>query len=250
MTWLGRLLQAEIRKLMTTRSFPVLVVASAVLFVISVIANAAVAGKHGTAPLGTADDIDKLLSVASVTGPVALILGILVAGGEYRHRTIIPSLLVTPRRGQLIVAKAVALFLVGAIFGATVFGLAYIVAVIDLRAHDIHSLAGSPVSLFVGTVIATAMFGVLGVALGTLTRNTVAAIGLALAWVVIIEEGILHSLVPGLDKWLPTGAAIRLTSSPNHGDIAPILVAGLVLAAYAVILFVIADLTVSRMDVV
>jgi ABC-2 type transport system permease protein len=56
-------------------------------------------------------------------------------------------------------------------------------------------------------VIAGTLFGVIGVALGYLTRSTVAAVVGAVGWVLFAETVILHALVPHLAKWLVSGAA-------------------------------------------
>jgi ABC-2 type transport system permease protein len=52
--------------------------------------------------LATVANVDKTLSVGSVSSMVMLILGIFSVGGEYRHRTIITTFLVAPRRGRVI----------------------------------------------------------------------------------------------------------------------------------------------------
>ena len=77
----------------------------------------------------------------------------------------------------------------------------------------------------------------IGVALGALTRNTIGAIVAAIAWALFVEQVILAALVPGIEKWLPTGAAIGLTNAPGPGPGHPLspATAGLALAGYAVV---------------
>jgi hypothetical protein len=107
--------------------------------------------------------------------------------------------------------------------------------VLTLSAHGIHHLPG--------TVISSACFGMIGVALGALTRNTIGAI----VWTLFVEQVILAA-VPGVEKWLPTAAAIGLTNAPGPGTPSPV-VAGLVLAGYAVALLAAASRTTMRRDV-
>ena len=76
----------------------------------------------------------------------------------------------------------------------------------------------------------------IGVALGALTRNTIGAIVAAIAWALFVEQVILNAVVPGIEKWLPTGAAIGLTNAPGSGHFLSPAVAGAVLTGYAVIL--------------
>jgi hypothetical protein len=59
-------------------------------------------------------------------------------------------------------------------------------------------------------VVTGTLFGVIGVALGYITRSMTAVVG-AVGWVLFVELAILHSLVPHLAKWLVTGAASSLT---------------------------------------
>jgi hypothetical protein len=122
----------------------------------------------------------QMLKFGAITCVVMLILGILAAGSEFRHRTIVPVLLATPHRARVFAVKV-----------AVVAGL--------------------------GTVVSAACFGMIGVALGALTRNTIGAIVAAIAWTLFVEQVILAAIVPGIEKWLPTGAAIGLTNAPGPG---------------------------------
>ena len=83
----------------------------------------------------------------------------------------------------------------------------------------------------------------IGVALGALTRNTIGAIVAAITWTVFVEQVIEAAIVPGIDKWLPTGAAIGLTNAPGPGPGHSLssAAAGLVLAGYAIVLLLAAS---------
>ena len=98
-------------------------------------------------------------------------------------------------------------------------------------------------------MIASAGFGIIGVALGALTRNTVGAIVAVLAWTLLIEQIILQAVVPGIEKWLPTHAAIVLTNAPAVGHAIPVVTTSLVLAGYAAALFLIARFTTLKRDI-
>jgi hypothetical protein len=244
-----RLARAELRKLFTTRALPVSFAIAIVLAIGSVIIDAMVAGKNGAAPLGTDASVYEMLKFGAITCVVMLILGILAAGSEFRHRTIIPVLLATPHRGRIFAVKVAVVCGLGAAFSALVFGLGLGTVVLELSAHGIHHLPAGIVSLYVGTVISSACFGMIGVALGALTRNTIGAIVAAIAWALFVEQVILNAVVPGIEKWLPTGAAMGLTSTPGHGHSLSPAVAGAVLAGYAIALLVTASRTTMRRDV-
>jgi hypothetical protein len=104
-TQYARLARAEARKLFTTRSIPAIFAAAIALTLVSVLLQAAVAGQQGTPRLGTDDGTYRLLKFGVVPVLVMLVTGILAAGGEFRHRTIIPVLLATPRRSRVFAVK-------------------------------------------------------------------------------------------------------------------------------------------------
>jgi len=72
----------------------------------------------------------------------------------------------------------------------------------------------------------------LGVALGALTRNTVAAIIGALVWAGVVELALLQPLFPSFAKWLPAGAAKALTVTDHTALLQPGM-AALVLIGWA-----------------
>ena len=132
MTTAIRLTRSESRKLFLSRTYLGAAAISVGLALFSVFVDAAVAGKNGQPRLGTAKDINHLLQVGAVTCIAMLVVGILSSGGEYRHHTIVSTLLVAPRRGGVVAAKAVSVFLAGcpterrhfrAIASASVYGI-------------------------------------------------------------------------------------------------------------------------------
>ncbi len=136
----GRLARAELRKLFTTKALPASFTMAIVLAVGSVLIDAMVAGQHGTPGLGTDANIDQMLKFGSITCVVMLIIGVLAAGSEFRHRTIIPVLLVTPHRMRVFAVKVAVIAALSAVFSAVVFGLGLATIVATLSAHGIHHL--------------------------------------------------------------------------------------------------------------
>ena len=248
MTAIVRLTRAELRKLATTRAFLITLALSAGLAVISVIATATAAGKNGAAALGTTASTDQMLKLGVVCCVAMLVLGITAAGGEYRHKTIIPALLATPRRGALVAAKVAGITVASLVLSVLTFGLGLATAVAELSAHGMHHLPADTWRLFAGSVIAGTLFGVIGVALGYLTRSTVAAVVGAVGWVLFAEQVILHTLVPHQAKWLVSSAAAALTTPAAPGALTP-AVASAVLSGYAALLLAAATRLVLRRDV-
>jgi ABC-2 type transport system permease protein len=250
MTSIVNLTRAELRKVATARTFLVTLVVSAGLAVTSVIATALAAGKNGSPALGTTAGADALLKLGVIGCVAMLVLGVLASGGEYRHKTIIPATLITPRRGSLVAAKVIAIAIAGAVLSSVTFGVGLATAAAELSAHGIHHLPADTASMFVGSVIAGTLFGVIGAALGYITRSTVAAAVGAVAWVLFVEQTILRTVAPQQLKWLISGTASALTTPVTHGS-APLTpaTATAVLSAYALVLLAAATRLVLRRDV-
>lgn len=250
MTAIARLTRAELRKLVTTPGYLITLAVGIGLDVIAVVVDAAVAGKNGKPPLASTATIEQMLKLGVVSCVAMLVLGIVAAGGEYRHRTIIPATLVTPRRGAQVAAKAAALTVAGVVLSGLTFGAGLATIVAELSAHGIHHLPPVTGQLYAESVIAATLFGVIGVALGYLTRSTVAAVVCAVGWVAFVELIVLHTVVPQLAKWTMTGAAVRLTDPTVHGSgvLAPGAAAA-VLAGYAAVLLAAATPFVLRRDI-
>jgi hypothetical protein len=98
-------------------------------------------------------------------------------------------------------------------------------------------------------VAAATLFGLIGVALGYITRSTVAAVVGAVGWVLFAEYAILRTLAPQLAKWLINGTAVTLTSPPAPGSSTPALITAVaVLGGYTVVLLAIATRLALRRD--
>lgn len=250
MTTIARLTRAELRKLATTRTFLITLAIAVGLAVISVAADAATAGHNGKPALGTDASTYQMLKIGSVCCVAMLVLGIIASGGEYRYRTIIPAMLVAPRRVGLVAAKAIAITIAGVVLAGLTFGLGLATVVVELSVHGIHHLPPGTAGLFAGSVAAATLFGLIGVALGYITRSTIAAVVGAVGWVLFVELAILHNLAPHLAKWLITGSALTLTDPPMQGSGALTPAAAVtVLAAYTITLFIVASQVVLRRDV-
>jgi len=146
--------------------------------------------------------------------------------------------------------KTLAMIVAGAVISGLTFGLGLATIVLELSAHGFHHLPPGTGRLFADTVIAATLFGVIGVALGFITRSTVAAVVGAVGWVLFVELAILHTLAPQLAKWLITGAAVPLTdpTAQGPGTLAP-LAAVAVLSVYALLLLGVATKLILRRDV-
>jgi ABC-2 type transport system permease protein len=235
-----RLLRIELLKLRTTPAVYVALALALFLTLASVLTTILLAGQPGTPPVGSEDNVSHVLAIGVVTSFSMLILGVMLAAGEDRHRTSLGTYLAEPRRGRVLMAKLVTAALVGAVGGALIFGLDLAIALPTYSFRGVHHLPVDVTSLWVGTTLLTACFGLLGVALGALTRNTVAAIVGALVWAAVIELAVLKPLFPSLAKWLPTSAAVSLTTATDHSALLPPVLAACVLVGWATLVALLA----------
>jgi ABC-type transport system involved in multi-copper enzyme maturation permease subunit len=243
------LARIELRKLVTTPALYASLGLMAALSIAGVLSGILLAGRSGTPALGTPANVGKTLSVAAVTSMIMLVLGVLATAGEYRHRTIVSTVLAEPGRGRILLAKLGVLAGLGIVAGTLTFGLALAIATPMYAARGVGHLPVDVAEMWLGAALASGCFALLGVALGALTRNTVGAIIGGLAWVQLIEVGVLQNLWPAVAKWLPTGAAVAVTGpGPSRGLLTPSL-AALVLTGWAIAIATIATRISLRRDV-
>ncbi len=138
----------------------------------------------------------------------ALLLGTLIVTTEFRHKTVTTSFLVTPIRPLLIAAKLLTSAVLGALLAvvmlvATVLGGGLTLAA---RGGSFSDMVHQIPAVAPGMILVFALFAILGVGVGSVLTNQVAAIIVVLGWFIILE-GILVALVHGAERWVPTGAA-------------------------------------------
>jgi ABC-2 type transport system permease protein len=241
------LVAAELLKLRTTRT----------LWGLSLLALLLVGG--GTVlqlALGDSDSPDELRSVlsnASGTGLIAVLLGVIATAGEYRHGTIGATFLVTPKRERVLLAKALAhglvalgLGLAGAVL-VTVLTLSWLGGVSpELSTGDVALIMG-------GSVAGTCISGIFGVGLGALLRNQVAAV-IVLVVALFVVDPAAASLVPLYGKLSLTGINIALSGDTGGAggpvsDPLPQAAAGFVYLGYALASLGAGALVTDRRDI-
>ncbi|MGZ4491662.1 MAG: ABC transporter permease [Nocardioidaceae bacterium] len=221
---MGGLLRSELTKIRSTRLWWGLLIGAVVYAMIQAGANAALAGvspgagQAATPALDTAQAIRNVYvqSMFSGTYIFALILGITGMTGEYRYQTITPTFLATPRRSRVVVAKMLAHLVVGV--GYAVCGLVAAVVVggvvISIRGYDLGFGTDRLFATMALGVLAVALWTMLGIGIGTLLRNQVAAILIAVFVTFLLEP--LATFIAGSQgwddavKWLPTNTSSAL----------------------------------------
>jgi ABC-2 type transport system permease protein len=246
-----QLVRAEFLKMRTTRALfiSVAVVLGGVL--VSVAAAISGAGKNGVPALDTNAGERGVIATASSAALALFIIGILTVCGEFRHNTITATFLMTPRRGVVVAAKAIAVTCVGLILVvlADAFTLALAVPWLSAKGVHIGVFDYDVVIVLLGALVVTLFYGLAGVGFGALVRNQTAAVVAGLTWLLGLDS-ILVNFLPSVGKWTPSGAVAAVTSSfETNGHGLPMWGGALVLAAYAAVLIALGSRLIVRKDV-
>ncbi|MGH9029889.1 MAG: hypothetical protein ACRDV4_09780, partial [Acidimicrobiales bacterium] len=162
---------------------------------------------------GTSAWFDDVLSVMGVATALALILGIIMVTGEYRHKTVTPTLLAEPRRGHTVAAK-----LVCAAGGGGVVAVASGAAALLLGFGVVAGGYGSSGVMlteyrhvFPGILAASILYAVYGLGLGAMLKNQVVALVAGLGFEVVVTP-IFIGVLPSVGRYFPSQAAGALES--------------------------------------
>jgi len=191
----------------------------------------------------------------------ALLLGVLCITTEYRHKTVTTAFLVTPHRWRFVGGKLIMSALAG-------IGLCLIVVATTLigggltlvaRGGSFSAMLGQVPAVLPGMILTFALFAILGVGVGSILTNQIAAICVSLGWFLIGELILVH-LLNSAYKWVPSGAATAVAnvsgmSGGGRGDNSSPLQTfnwwqgGLLLLAYGLVFAGIGSYIITRRDV-
>ncbi|MGH2687852.1 MAG: ABC transporter permease [Actinomycetota bacterium] len=196
-----RLVRTELLKLRLSRLTWGLLAVALAMTVLSVAGAILTAGLPGAFATGSPAFVRSVISAAWTSGTFVLILGILSITGEFRHGTVTATLLVTPRRGRVVAAKMAAGALAGLGFSLVTSAVTLAVALpwLDAKGIDVR-LGADVVPVLLGVEAATTIYGMVGVGVGALVRNQVAAVVTALVWTSLLE-GVAVMLLPEIGRW-------------------------------------------------
>jgi ABC-type transport system involved in multi-copper enzyme maturation permease subunit len=236
-----RLVRAEFAKLLSTRLWLLLLLATMALTALFASLNIAFNDDPDTLAPPLASAAGQRLLFGTSAGGAQTLVAVLAAIGitaEYRHRTAATTFLATPYRGRVVAAKLITYGLVGA--GYAVVCIAVVIAIgwpwMVARGID-PTLTGNGVpATLAGVVAAVALFALLGVGLGALVRDQVAAVVGLLVYLFVAEP--IVTRIPALQDWtvfLPGPSASALTGiTLTDQDFLQPWQGGAMLAAYAV----------------
>ena len=149
----------------------------------------------------------------------ALLLGVLMVTAEFRHKTVTTSFLVTPNRPRFVVAKLITAAILGAVLAVVMLAATVIGGGVTLAAQggSFADLVRQLPAVAPGMMLVFALFAILGVGVGSVLTNQVAAIIVCLGWFIILE-GILTALFHSAARWFPTEAAAAASNLTRGRD--------------------------------
>jgi ABC-2 type transport system permease protein len=245
------LIRAEARKLATTRTYWLLTVGAFVLITGGVTATAI-----GTTFTGPASPARDTLALAGLAQTFALLVGTLAVTGEYRHKTITATALITPRRTPVLVAKLITAAVAGLVFGLLATGAAVAITLPILSGrHIVSGVGGAQVAAIIaGAGAATALYAALGVGVGAVIRNQVGAV-VAIVFLLYAAEPLI-GFIPGVgaavQEYGLAGLAAGITATTAYPTAPHLLgqdAAGAVLAAYAAIAMLAGAVLLRQRDI-
>lgn len=276
MTIFLRCVSAEFSKIFTTRLWWILAIvlfcyigllagSLAALFAgiqTGVISPDAVNTGGGSTDLGNLPPL--IYSFASSVGYVfPVLLGTLATTGEFRHQTLTPTFLATPRRGLVLGAKTVTLILVGAGFGVVALAASVGLGGGVLSAFGVDALLVDSETwlLVTRTLLAMGLWAAIGVGLGVLVPNQVASIVIVLAFTQFVEPLLrlaasflevtakIGNFLPGAASDALVGSSFLNLANPSASLPLDWWQGGLVLLGYALVATVIGYAVSWKKDV-
>lgn len=251
---MGRLVQSEWTKLLTTRVWLGLLLGACVLAAGFTVLLTAFAGnaESGIPPVGSSQYEELAFATPANVTVLTLILGIIGMTQEYRHRTATPTFLAAPRRGRVVVAKLVAYAVAAVPFAAAVLAVTTLVVVVHAGARGAApSFTADNLGVLSRAGLALVIYAVIGVGVGALVRNQVGAIVGALVYLFVVEA-VIRSIpaTAGAYKWLPGGALEAMTATFQGPELLTAWQGGLVLLGYGLLAAVLGSLLAVRRDIV
>jgi ABC-2 type transport system permease protein len=182
----------------------------------------------------------------------AALAGALSVTSEFRHGTIRPTFLITPRRDRVVTAKVWASMLYGGGFGLAASALAAGVGAGALRARgiDVQLDSGDYALLVGGGAGAAALWAAIGVGLGAILRNQVPTLVGICAWVLFVEGLLVGDVadIAEVGRFAPGALGEAISGQEPDTLLAP-AVAAVLLFLYAVGIGIAGSLAITRRDV-
>jgi ABC-2 type transport system permease protein len=242
---MSALIATELLKLRLTRATWGFVAAAVLLAAVRMALVVLGTGTAAGVTRGTTTATTTLIGATGLGTVALLLLGATAMPGEFRHATITATLLDTPHRRSVVMAKFIAYAITGAVVSTALVAAAFVVAVATglagpLQPTVLHAAAAT----IVGGVFLTS----LGVGVGLLIDNQTVALAIPLVWLVVVEPLTRSFGITVLTPWLPGTLPGELGPSAAAGSPGPALAAA-ALAVYVTTLGVLGARRLRRADI-
>ena len=239
-------------------------------------------GEAGIVPHGSLQWFTNVFSVLDNSRLLALVLGVLIITGEYRHKTVTPTFLAEPRRGRVVTAKLGVGFGAGVVMGALTMlaGLILGLVLVAVKVHSCQTFGGVEQGMsqavcsarnglyYVanthdmwhdwsqiapGVILGTGLFAVYGLGLGALLKNQIVAVVVGLIFTLVVET-IIGAIWPTIGEYLPGQAATALedatrTTLVSTHPLLPWWGGAIMLLVYGLALAFVGTFTTLRSDI-
>jgi hypothetical protein len=243
------LIRTEVLKLTTIRGPLILTVATLAVTALLGAQPVLKAGRNGLPSIGTVGAELAVLDAMGRGAIAGLVIGVLIMTLEFRHQTVTASLLVSPRRPELIAAKAVTAGLAGLLLGVAAMVIVVSIGTIG-GAMQISLINGDVALRGVGLLLTYPLYALIGLGIGALiARNQPLAVILPVLWVVWLESFAFSSLGHQLTLWSIGGTAAALQNTGNLPQALPIWLGAGTLLGYALIFSISGAIRISRADI-
>lgn len=215
------LVRAEFLKIRTTRTVYGLLVA-----MLAVVAFAVVTAL-GNDPYVWRSialvDQEFLFMTSSLMWLFVLVLGIRSFTDEFRHGSIVPTLLANPDRRRVLLAKIVAIGATSLVFFVAAYALALAIGLPRLASvGGDTSVATGAMAEMLGRAAGTALlWAAIAVGLGLAIRHQVAAIVGSFVWIFFVES-MLEGPAPDIVQYLPVHAWIAVNGPAGEAVLSPL----------------------------
>ena len=243
------LVGTELLKLATTRAPWILMFMTMVITTLLGLQPVINAGRNGAPSIGTVGAELGVLDAMGRGALVAVVVGVLIMTAEFRHQTVSASLLCTPRRTELMTAKAATAILIGLLQGLAALIIVLVIGALS-RAMQMQLINGDVILRAVGLVLTYPLYALIGIGIGALaTRNQPLAVVLPVLWLGWLEAFALSSLGRGFPLWSIGGTAAALQNAGNVPGVLPIWLGAFVLLAYSLTIVIMGAIRVRYTDI-
>lgn len=193
-------------------------------------------------------------SASSFLGIIALTLFASGVATEFSTGTIRALLTIDSRRRSLLAGKIIGLStaLAAAVVFAAIVGAVVAFAIAGSQGVDTSSWAtvegaSKGLGILANSVMATVIWGLFGALIAMVSRSAAISIAAGVAYFLIGEQLILHSLWPSTADWLPAGVLDTLASGGT--DTLSYTTAVAFAAVYAAVAYLVSSIIFERRDI-